>query len=138
MDNQKTVVVLRKDLSIRTAANAIGHSALRLGWGRPEGMVLTDPLRTQDGGELPNVSAWPFIVLATRASKLARVVASSVHLPHRVVFVEEMLSTETDHELVTAIASQASEEVDVLAVALHGAVDALDEVTGGLSGWQPG
>lgn len=137
MPNQKTVVVLRKDLPLHTAANAIGHSALRLGWGRPDEMVLTDPLRTQDGVEIRNVSAWPFIVLATRASKLARVIEASEHMPHRVVFVEEMLTTETDPELVTAIAAQPWEEVEVYAVALHGTVEAVDEVTGGLSVWSP-
>lgn len=138
MQNQKTVVVLRKDVSIHTAANAIGHCALRLGWERPEGLVLTDPLRTEDDVEIRNVSAWPFIVLATRASKLAGVIASSEHMPHRVVFVEEMLTTETDPELVTAIAAQRWEEVTVLAVALHGPVEAVDEVTGGLFVWSPG
>ncbi len=134
-ETSKTVFLARKDLDVRTLTNAIGHAALAMGWRRPAGMVVSPSLVDADGGEHAGVSAWPFIVLVTRQSKLVRAVeqARATDELEVVEFLEPMLTTTTDDQLVAEVAATCGDDLNLLGVLAHGPRPVVDDVFGGFS-----
>ncbi len=98
-------------------------------------MIVSPTLVDLDGGEHAGVSAWPFIVLVTRQSKLVRAVAEARAIDELelVEFLEPMLTTTTDDELVAQVAATAGADLDLLGVLAHGPRSVVDRVFGGFS-----
>lgn len=137
--NFKTVFLARKDLDPRTVVNAVGHASMAFGWTQPSELIVTPRLVDRNGIVRAGVSAWPFVVLMTRSSKLERLVPQ-VRNDDRlriVEFIEPMLTTKSDHELLNAVKIRDPEGIPCLGVLAHGPAAVVDEWFGSFATWTP-
>lgn len=130
--SEKTVVLLSTAIDVRTALNVTGHLALSLSATVGSRLFVSRGYVDASGSSHGAMSAWPFITLKTRPSKLAAALAAAREHADLIVvdYPTEVLSTKTDEELKKAIAAKVAEDFAYLGIIAHGRVDAIDSVFG--------
>ena len=136
---RKTMCLVRKDLDPRTVANVIGHCALALGALTPDALVMHPRLVDGDGLEHHGVSGWPFVVTATRASKLNKTVTDVTEDSAllSVAFMRPMLTTSSDSELLAQVLATRTADIEWFGMIAYGEVEAVNRHFGQYSLWSP-
>jgi hypothetical protein len=135
---KKVVVALNKSYDLARLTSGLGHVTLGLAASLGTGVGDLDfkTYASKDGAAFPWISNWSFVVLRGRGGQLRtlRQGLLDAGLPC-VAYLDTMLEGGTDAEMA-ATAARTQDELDLLAVATFGEVDALQPLTGKLSVWR--
>lgn len=132
---EKTVALLSTELDVATALNVIGHLSIGIGAACRSRLIHSEQYLDASGHSHLGVSAWPFIVLKTRPTKLRAALDRARLTPSLVLadYSRHVLTTSTDSELASAIAASSDSELEYLGLMVHGAAADVDAVFGGFS-----
>ncbi len=133
--SKRFIAVLNKKVEPGRLMNALGHIAAGLagGSGRSDEMCFLQ-YRDRDGGTHPDISHFPFIVLAADNSNRIRKVRDEC-IRRRIPFSDftSTMTIGTSQEQMDATAGTPGEELEYYAIALFGPTDELKEFTGRFS-----
>lgn len=132
MSQEKTVALLSAELDVATALNVVGHLSIGIGAACRDRLIYSEKYLDASGHSHLGVSAWPFIVLKTRPSKLRAALDQARHRPGLILadYPRQVLTTGTDSELAAAIAASAESDLEYLGLMVHGAAQDVDTIFG--------
>jgi hypothetical protein len=129
---EKTVALLSTELDVATALNVIGHLSISIGAACCERLIYSEKYLDASGYSHLGVSAWPFIVLKTRPTKLRVALDQARRMPSLILadYPRQVLTTSTDSELAAAIAASAEKDLEYLGLMVHGNAQDVDAIFG--------
>jgi len=132
ISQEKTIALLSAELDVATALNVIGHLSIGIGAACRERLIYSEQYLDASGHSHLGVSAWPFIVLKTRPSKLRAALDQARRMPSLILadYPRQVLTTATDSELAVAIATTAETDLEYLGLMVHGATAEIDTIFG--------
>lgn len=133
----KTISILKAGIQKSTAANALGHMALSLGYFLGEDYMGKKEIIDASGLKHRGISKYPYIVLKADEQEIKKI-SESVRINENIVlceFFKDHLETYEDSELVKSIESKKTEEFEYLGITLHGLTEEIDKYTKHLKLW---
>lgn len=129
---EKTVALLSTELDVTTALNVIGHLSIGLSAACSDRLIHSEKYFDASGKSHLGVSAWPFVVLKTRPSKLRAALDQTRRTSSLILadYPRQVLTTSTDSELTEALAKCLEEDLEYLGLMVHGPAQDVDSIFG--------
>lgn len=128
--SKKIVIVVDKTQESWKILNTVGHISAYLGNKIKDKLTTGENFVSSDDFEYPRNSQYPIIVLAgdsKELKKLSKKVKDSGLLHH--IFIDEMIQTTNDQDIVDMLKTKSSEEITALGVGVFGTIDEVNKLT---------
>lgn len=128
--SRKIVIVVDKTQESWKILNTVGHISAYLGNKIKDKLTTGENFISSDGFEYPRNAQYPIVVLAgdsKEVRKLVKKVKDSGLMHH--IFIEEMIKTTNDQEIIDALKNMTSEEITALGVGVFGTIEDVNKLT---------
>ena len=135
--SRKMVIVVAKGLPMWQVLNTVAHCSAQLANKMKEPFDTGVSFDTKDGVAHPRNSQYAIVALSADSAELPTL-ASAVRasgLQH-IGFFREMIETNDDAEIVTALAQKTEEQIEYLGVGIFGDKEAVGKLTKKFSLWK--
>ena len=135
---KRIAIVLNDRLATWQAINVTGHLALALGNRAAPEIMGQHPLVDASGIPHMGISRYPIIALRATAEQIRGVTHAARSRAELLTadYPWEMLDTDTDSELIAAMAAKAEASFEYLGLAILGPVRDVKSLTGALPLWK--
>lgn len=130
----RTVAILDEELPTGLAMNALGHSAVAVGFRTDPSWMGQTEIVDLDNNKHMGISKYPFIILKGTKDQIKEISSKSKSLGiYTQDFTQDMIDTSTDEELVESLSKKKESEIVYRGVILMGETSKIKEITKHLS-----